>query len=80
MKLVTVGEFKAHFSDMLELVENNEEIGITFGKKKEPIAKLIPFKKKTHPPIKLGLFKDMASIKFSKDFKFKSVDEFLNLE
>jgi antitoxin (DNA-binding transcriptional repressor) of toxin-antitoxin stability system len=38
MKTLSVGEFKAQFSDVLEMVKAGETVGISFGKKKEPVA------------------------------------------
>jgi hypothetical protein len=33
-----VGEFKAHFSDILKKVENSEEFIISFGKQKQKVV------------------------------------------
>jgi antitoxin (DNA-binding transcriptional repressor) of toxin-antitoxin stability system len=42
MKELTVGEFKAHFSELLELVKRGEKVKILYGKAKRPIAMLVP--------------------------------------
>ena len=42
MKTMSVGEFKANFSEVLKRVLGGEEIGILYGKKKEIVAKLVP--------------------------------------
>jgi len=42
MKTMTVGEFKTHFSDVIEQVKRGEEIAVTYGKKKEIIGYFKP--------------------------------------
>jgi prevent-host-death family protein len=43
MKILPVGEFKTHFSQVLEMVKQGEEIIISYGRKKENIAVVIPY-------------------------------------
>ena len=38
MKQMTVGDFKAHFSSVLEEVMQGEEIQILYGRAKKPVA------------------------------------------
>lgn len=76
---MTVGEVKAHFSKALELVQQGEDIVISFGKKKEKIAVLVPFSHyERKPERKLGLLARTASFSIKDDFKI-SDDEFLSL-
>jgi antitoxin (DNA-binding transcriptional repressor) of toxin-antitoxin stability system len=63
MKEMTVGEVKTHFSEVLKQVEAGQEVAITFGKKKEIKALLVPHKPKKQKR-KLGLFKHKGSAKF----------------
>lgn len=42
MKTMTVGEFKTHFSEVIEQVKRGEEIAVTYGKKKEIIGYFKP--------------------------------------
>lgn len=42
MKSLPVGEFKAQFSEVLELVQQGESVGVLYGKDKKPVAKLVP--------------------------------------
>ncbi|MDB5022934.1 MAG: Phd YefM protein [Mucilaginibacter sp.] len=42
MKKMTVGEFKTHFSDVIEQIKSGETIAVTFGKKKEMIGYFLP--------------------------------------
>ena len=77
MKTMTVGEFKTHFSDVIEQVKSGEEITVTYGKKKEVIGYFTP-KKSDQPKIKLGLMEGKAKAIFHPDFKITE-DEFLGL-
>lgn len=44
MKTMTVGELKAQSSEVLgKLAQNGEPVAVSFGKKKEKIAALIPY-------------------------------------
>lgn len=79
MPTMTVGEVKAHFSKALELVQQGEDIVISFGKKKEKIAVLVPFSHyERKPERRLGLLAGTASFSIKDDFKI-SDDEFLSL-
>ena len=52
MKTMTVGEFKAKFSDVIDEVKNGEEIAVTFGKKKEIVGYFLPKDNKIRNGIK----------------------------
>jgi antitoxin (DNA-binding transcriptional repressor) of toxin-antitoxin stability system len=69
MKTFPVGELKAQFSEVLEMVQNGESFGILYGKKKKPIAMIVPYqehdKKKER---KLGLLEGKATVTFAEDF------------
>ena len=77
MKTFPVGEFKANFSEILEQVQAGEEIAISYGKKKETIAVLIPYSAYKSKSIKLGLLEE-HTLKIHDDFKM-SEEELLNL-
>jgi prevent-host-death family protein len=69
MKTLQVAEAKTHFSTVLKDVEAGNEVAISYGKKKETIAVIIPYE--TWKKIKkreLGTLKGKAKIKFSVDF------------
>ncbi len=56
---MTVGEFKAKFSDVIDKVQKGEEIEVTFGKKKRVIGYFRPdvkveFQRKLSPLKHLG--------------------------
>jgi prevent-host-death family protein len=68
MKTFSVGEFKTHFSEIIERVRSGEEIIITYGKKKENVAVVIPYAAYKTKRIQLGLLQD-KSIKIHDDFE-----------
>jgi antitoxin (DNA-binding transcriptional repressor) of toxin-antitoxin stability system len=69
MKTLQVAEAKIHFSTVLKDVGAGNEVAILYGKKKETIAVIIPYKtwKKTKKR-ELGTLKGKAKIRFSPDF------------
>jgi prevent-host-death family protein len=73
MKSFPVGEFKAQFSEIMECVRAGEEIIITYGKKKENIAVLIPYEAYKPKKIKLGLLDDYSLV-IHDDFKMTEED------
>jgi antitoxin (DNA-binding transcriptional repressor) of toxin-antitoxin stability system len=79
MQTMTVGHFKSHFSEVLDLVQHGEDIVISYGKKKKNIAVLVPFNRyKGKPKRILGLLAGKASFSISAAFKI-SDDELLSL-
>lgn len=79
MQTMTVSQFKSHFSEVLDLVQNGEDIVISYGKKKEKIAVLVPFANYAGKPQRtLGLLAGKASFAMADDFKI-SDDELLSL-
>ncbi len=79
MKTIQIGDLKTHFSEILNQVKNGNEIIISYGRKKEKIAKIVPYKKTDNKtPRKLGILKGKASYKIKKDFEITD-EEFLNL-
>ncbi len=80
MRTYAVGEFKAHFSELLIDVRNGEHIGIQFGKNKKLVAMLVPFEEKeTKKERKIGILSGKAKITFSKNFKM-TAEELLGIE
>jgi prevent-host-death family protein len=79
MQTMTVSQFKTHFSEVLDLVQQGEDIVISYGKKKEKIAVLIPFANYEGKPQRtLGLLAGKATFALAHDFKV-SDDELLSL-
>ncbi len=79
MKTLPVGELKSHFSEILESVKNGEEIVISYGKKREKIAVIIPYAKYSKKTKRnLGILEKKARFKLSTDFEITD-NEFLKL-
>ncbi len=79
MKTLAIGELKAQFSEILEKVKNGESFGILYGKKKKPIAMIVPFQEKEKKKErKLGILDGKVTITFADDFKMTE-EEFLGL-
>jgi antitoxin (DNA-binding transcriptional repressor) of toxin-antitoxin stability system len=78
MKTMTIGEFKTHFSQVIEQVKAGEKIAVTFGKKKEVVGYFTPDEPQPEKR-KLGILNGKAKAIFSPDFKFTSTEEFLGL-
>ena len=74
MKALTVGEFKSHFSELLELVKKGEKIQILYGKSKKPIAMLVP--PELNATRKIGILDGKATFSSVGDGKI-TLDEFL---
>lgn len=79
MTTMTVSDFKAHFSEVLELVRQGEDVVISYGKKKEKVAALVPFARyQGRKPRRLGLLAGKASFTTAPDFKITD-EELLSL-
>ena len=78
MRTMSVGEFKANFSEALKKVLAGEEIGILYGKKKEIVAKLVPRTGGKKEKRKIGILEGTGKIRFAETFKITEED-FLNL-
>jgi antitoxin (DNA-binding transcriptional repressor) of toxin-antitoxin stability system len=69
MKTMTVAEFKARFSEVLDAVRQGESIAVTYGRSKRTIAVFQPppkGKKKARP---VGLLDGKVSFKVGGDFE-----------
>ncbi len=73
---MSVGEFKAHFSDVLAEVKLGHAVGIAFGKQKKPVAVIIPYSEYKKPIRKLGVLEKKGKVRFSPSFKLTE-EEFL---
>jgi antitoxin (DNA-binding transcriptional repressor) of toxin-antitoxin stability system len=78
MKTLSLAEAKTHFSAVLKEVGLGNEVAISYGRKKETIAVIIPYKTwKKSKKRQLGTLKGTVTVEFSKDFSMTS-DEFIN--
>jgi antitoxin (DNA-binding transcriptional repressor) of toxin-antitoxin stability system len=78
IQVMSVGELKTNFSEVLKRVQSGEEIGIAYGKNKVVVARLVPKKTEKKMKRKIGMLDGRGKVKFSKDFKL-STEEFLGL-
>jgi antitoxin (DNA-binding transcriptional repressor) of toxin-antitoxin stability system len=78
MKTLQLAEAKTHFSSVMKDIQDGNEVAIAYGKKKQTIAVIIPYKKwKKSQKRELGTLKGKVKVKFSKDFKM-SDEELIN--
>ena len=78
MKIMSVGELKTNFSEVLKRVQAGEEIGIAYGKSKVVVARLVPKKMKKKEKRKIGILNGKGKVIFSRDFNL-TTEEFLGL-
>lgn len=76
MKVLTVGDLKTNFSQVLKDILAGEEFAVTFGKRKEVVAYLIPKHLRKNGKRKIGILEGKATITFKDDFKMTE-EEFL---
>ncbi len=70
MKTLPVAELKAQFSEVLEKVKHGESFSILYGRKKKPVAMIVPYddtQKKSDR--KIGILDGKVNIQFSDNFK-----------
>jgi antitoxin (DNA-binding transcriptional repressor) of toxin-antitoxin stability system len=80
MKTYPVAEAKTHFSALLKDVEKGEEIAISYGRKKEMVAMLVPFAaRQTKKTRGLGSLQGKATVKFAKDW-YMTTEELINMK
>jgi len=78
MKTLTVGEFKSRFSAVLQDVRKGCSVGVSYGRKEELVAVLVPPDAlKPASGLKLGLLANKARFRMNDDFKM-SDEEFLS--
>ena len=78
VKIMSVGELKANFSEVLKRVQAGEEIGIAYGKTKTVVARLVPKNTDLKKKRKLGILKGKGKVTFAKDFSM-TTEEFLGI-
>jgi antitoxin (DNA-binding transcriptional repressor) of toxin-antitoxin stability system len=76
MTIMTVGEFKTRFSHALKRVQAGEEIGISYGKNKEIVARLVPKAVEKKNKRKLGIWEGKVKVSFGNDFKMTEEEVF----
>ena len=79
MKIMTVGEFKARFSEALDAVRDGETIIVSYGRKHRKVAAMVPYAELKSPKKRpLGLLKSKARISLGQEFALTD-DELLNV-
>lgn len=78
MKTMTIGDLKAHFSEVIQEVKAGEEIAVAFGKQKEVVAYLIPKSARKPKNRQLGILQNKGKVILADDFKMTE-EEFLDL-
>lgn len=76
MRTLTIGEFKARFSDVLSAVQAGESVIVCYGRKKQRVAALVPYADFATRAGKrpLGLLKGKGSFSISRDFAIRDED------
>lgn len=79
MKTLPVGQFKAQFSSVVDDLRRGEQVMITYGRKREPLATIIPQSqlKKPDYSIPIGTLKDKGWTYSMHNFEMTD-EEFLN--
>ena len=79
MKTLQSAKAKSHFSSVLRDVEAGNEVTITYGKKNQAIAVIIPYKKWIkNQKRQLGTLEGKMTVAFSRTFKMTD-EELINL-
>ena len=78
IQVMSVGELKTNFSEVLKRVQSGEEIGIAYGKNKVIVARLVPKNPAKKMKRKIGILDGKGKLKFSRDFKL-TTEEFLGI-
>jgi prevent-host-death family protein len=69
MKTLPLAEVKTHFSSLIKEVESGDEIGISFGRKKETIAVIMPINEyRKINARKLGTLEGKVKVEFKDDW------------
>jgi antitoxin (DNA-binding transcriptional repressor) of toxin-antitoxin stability system len=70
VKTMTVGEFKAQFSDALDAVRLGKTIVVAYGRNRTKVAAMVPYASLQAPrKRKLGPLEGKVSVRTTDDFK-----------
>lgn len=78
MKTLSVANFKADFSSVINDLKKGDEVIIEYGKKHEKLAVIIPYKNYKKNKRKVGILKGKATFEMKSNFKITDT-ELLNL-
>ena len=79
MKVMTVGEVKIHFSEILKEVKNGKKVGILYGKNKKTVAMIVPYDEGKKAERKIGILDGKIKIEITDDFEMTS-EELLGIQ
>lgn len=69
MQTIPVGEFKARFSEIIDLVRDGETVVVSYGRNRERVAALVPYAQAPlAQPRPLGLLAGKVQVDFADDF------------
>lgn len=76
MRTLTIGELKAHFSEVITAVQAGESVVVCYGRKRERLAALVPYAEFSATTGKrpLGLLKGRARFALADDFTLSDED------
>ena len=70
MQTLTIGELKTNFSEVLKKIKSGQKIGISYGRKREKVAVIVPYSDYVSKPERsLGLLTDQAGCIIHDDFE-----------
>ncbi len=70
MQTLTIGELKTSFSEVLKKIRSGQKIVISYGKKREKVAVILPYSAYAFTQERsLGLLKDRAGCIIHDDFE-----------
>jgi antitoxin (DNA-binding transcriptional repressor) of toxin-antitoxin stability system len=72
MKTVKIKDIETSFEKLLIEVNKGTNIGILDGKRKKPVAMIVPYSKEKESKRRIGILDGKISIKFDKNFKFST--------
>lgn len=76
MESMSTNDFKANFSKVFKRVLNGESIAISYGKRKEIVARIVPGSGEKKQKTKLGIFEATGKVVIKKNFSITE-EEFL---
>ena len=78
MKTMTAGEFKTHFSEVIDQVKAGEQIEVTYGKKKEVVGYFQPKPNQDIKKRNIGILNGKGTAVFKDNWEMTE-DELLGL-
>lgn len=69
MRAMSVAKLKADFSKVLADVRRGECIGIVYGRLKEPVAMIVPYRPAAVAKREIGFLDGKVTIEFSDDYE-----------